>query len=304
MTPDEYTISEHFLDVGNGHQVYVHDWGNKKAKSTIMLVKGGPGSSSKDKDKQTFDPTKQHVIFFDQRGSGRSLPLGSLENNTTSHLVNDMVKIAKYCSVDKLVLHGGSWGSTLSLCFAIEHPHMVEAMVLHGIFTATKKELDWLLDGDWRAFYPDVWARYLSQTPQPHQSNPSKFHMEQALDSARVNSKLSAFTFDLMEGSIGQLDDRATPEDFEAYDPTGIRTEIYYMANDCFIPDEHIIKNAHRLTMPIFMIQGRYDMVCPPTTAYHLHEALPDSQLIWTMNGHRPERESNAVMRALLGGYQ
>lgn len=300
MTPDEFTLAETFVEVGDGHTLYVHDWGNKTAKTPIIFLHGGPGSGSKDSYKTTFDPTVQRVIFFDQRGSGKSLPAGELAHNTTQDLVEDIERIAKHLKLDKFVLTGGSWGSCLALAYGLKYPKRVEAMVLRGIFTGSQSEINWLDEGRWSVFFPDLWDTYLDQTPQSHQNNPTKYHAERALKGDGEDAKKSAYTYGNVEGALLSLDDRFTPRAFDEYDPASIKIEIHYMQNHCFIPDRHILDNAHKLTMPIWLIQGRYDMVCPPVTAYELHHKLPNSHLIWTAAGHGNDRPNYDVTRTIL----
>ncbi len=144
MQHDMYTNQELMIDVGDGHTLYVLDWGNKDAKVPFIFLHGGPGSSVKDKHKASFDPARQRVIFFDQRGCGRSTPLGSVENNTTEKLIADISTIAVSLQIPKFIVHGTSWGSTLALAYAIKHPERVSALVIGGVFTASQVETDWL----------------------------------------------------------------------------------------------------------------------------------------------------------------
>jgi len=300
MTPDTYTNQEFFLDVGNGHQLYVQDWGNKANKVPIIFLHGGPGSGCKDKHKQLFDPEQQHVIFFDQRGAGKSLPYGSLEHNTTADLVGDIEKLADRLKLEQFILSGGSWGSTLALAFALKHPKRVKALVLNGIFTGSQIEIDWLKNGGFREFFPEIWAAYLAETPKSQHANPSAYHFKRALGNDRQAAKASAYTYSNLEGALLSLDDRFTPETFADFDETASRIEIHYLAKRCFLPDRHILDNAHALTMPVWLVQGRYDFACPPKTASELQAALPDSQLVWTISGHRMEHDTWNMMRTIL----
>lgn len=300
MTPDQYTISEQMLDVGEGHTLYVQDWGNKAAETPIIFLHGGPGGQVKDGQKQLFDPTRERVIFFDQRGCGQSIPYGSLDHNTTADIIDDISKIADKLQLEKFILVGGSWGSALAFFYGLTHPERVAAMVLHGIWTSSKKENDWLDKGGFRTFYPDAWQRYVKSVPTEYRDDPSSYHFPRILSDDLDASKLSAYAYENLEGSAMSLDDRFTPDSLEEFDPAGIRLEVSYLTNLCFMPDRYILDNAKKLKMPIYMVQGRYDMVCPPQTAYELHQKLPDSELIWTISGHRSERESWTVIRTLL----
>ncbi len=301
MNPDDYTITETFIEVGDGHQLYAQEWGNKKAKSPIIYLHGGPGSGCKDRAKRQFNPSQHRVIFFDQRGCGRSLPYGSLEHNTTDKLIEDINKIADHFGIKTFVLCGGSWGSTLALAYAITHPKRVEAIVLRGIFTASKSEIDWLEQGHFREFFPEVWEAYLEKTPKKYRHDPGSYHMERALNGDLQAQQASAFAYDNMEGAVLFLDDRPRSNDLEGYDPLPARIEMHYIKHHCFMSDRHILRNAHKLTMPVWLVQGRYDMICPPRTSYELHKELPNSQLIMTIAGHHgSDRSIEDVSRTIL----
>lgn len=300
MTPDEFTNQEFFLDVGDGHQLYVHDWGNSKAKTPIIFLHGGPGSGTKDKYKSTYDPAMHRVIFFDQRGSGKSLPYGSLENNTTDYLVDDIKKIIDRLELKEVILSGGSWGSCLALAFGLKHPRHVKSMVLRGIFTGSKSEIAWISKGLFKDFFPDVWQDLLKNTPTSHQNDPFGYHEARILGDDEAAGADSAYVIGNVEGALMSLDDRFYPADRSEYDPTFVRLETHYLANNCFMPDRYILDNAHKLKMPIWLIQGRYDMVCPPTTAYELNQKLPNSQLMWTVAGHSNDRPNYDVNRTIL----
>lgn len=287
------------VNVGDGHTLYVQDWGNKDARVPIILLHGGPGGQTKNKYKAPFDPLRHRVIFFDQRGCGKSTPYGSLENNNTEKLIADISKIADTLAIKKFVLHGSSWGSTLTLAYALAHPDRVQALVIGGVYTASRTESAWVDKGDVRSFYPDVWQAYLERTPHEHRDSPSKYHFDKSLNGTPEEQKASGYAYDCLESGIIQLDDRQDLEDFAEYDPASIRIEIHYLANDCFMSDRYILDNAHKLTMPVYIVQGRYDMVCPPITAHELHGKLPDSRLYWTLSGHKHEHEGQNIFKSI-----
>jgi proline iminopeptidase len=261
---------------------------------------GGPGSNVKDRAKGFFDPQRQRVIFFDQRGCGKSLPYGSLENNTTDKLIEDISTIADHFKFDKFILVGGSWGSCLALAYALKHPDRVESMVLNGIFTGSASETEWLDNGMFKTFLPDVWERYLQATPPEHRDDPSAYHVKNILGDDAEAARLSGMAYSNLEGAACRLDDRFTPDPVDEFDIAGTRIETQYLANNCFMPDRYILQNAHQLTMPLWIVQGRYDMVCPPTTAYAISRVAPNAELVWTTSGHVPERESWNLIRTIL----
>lgn len=299
MNKDEYTISEKMLDVGDGHTLYVQEWGSPDASVPVIFLHGGPGGQVKDRHKGAFDPKTQRVILFDQRGCGKSTPYGSLENNNTEKLIEDISTIADAFSAKTFVLHGSSWGSTLALAYALAHPDRVHALVIGGVFTSSKAELDWIDNGLFKTFFPEVWQAYLDKTPSENLNDPTKYHFDKVINGTADEQKLSGYAYDCLESGVVQLDDRQTPEPFAEYDPAGIRIEMYYLMNDCFLPERYLLKNAHNLKMPIHIVQGRYDMVCPPITAYELHNNLPDSQIYWTLSGHKTEHEDQNILKSI-----
>ncbi len=299
MQSDSYTNHEHNIDVGNGHTLYVCDWGNKNAKVPFIFLHGGPGSCVKDKHKAVFDPAIHRVIFFDQRGSGQSSQRGSLEHNTTTDLISDISRIADELNIDTFYLHGTSWGSTLALAYAIAHPHRVAALVIGGVFTGSKAETEWLDHGGFKTFYPDVWQAYLDRTPQEYRDNPTAYHCDKVVNGSPEDQKLSGYIYDSMESAVAKLDDRFDLDDFEKYDASAIRIEMQYMGNGCFMPDRYILSNTDSLTMPVHIVQGRYDMVCPPVTAYELHSKLKSSHLYWTISGHAVDHEGQNIFKSI-----
>ncbi|HUD81033.1 MAG TPA: alpha/beta fold hydrolase [Patescibacteria group bacterium] len=303
MTPDKYTLQERFVDVGNEHQLYVQDWGNPKAKNIFVFLHGGPGGSVKDNHRLLFNPDKQRVIFFDQRGCGHSTPFGSIEHNTTGYLVEDVEKILVTLDIKSCILVGGSWGSCLALAYALKYPKRVKAMAIRGIFTGSEAELQFIEKGQFQNFFPDTWSRYLQDTPPSHRSDPSAYHIARILGDNPEEAKISAYAFCNMENSLMSLDDRTTPEDYDTFDLLPTRIEVYYFANRCFMSERYILSNAHKLNMPVWIVQGRYDFVCPPQTAYELNQAIKTSTLIWTVAGHGSDRSNYDVTRAIIAQW-
>ncbi len=299
MTPDEYTNQELMLDVGDGHTLYVHDWGNKKATQPIVFLHGGPGGGCSDRHKQRFDPTIHRVIFHDQRGSGRSTPYGELAHNTTENLVEDIEKIAQKLKLTSFVLTGGSWGSCLALAYAIKHPKRVSKLILTGIFAGTQTEIDWVDKGYFELFFPDVQQRFVEATPKTYQKDPMSYHAKHLFGKDPAKVTASAQAINNLQSAIMSLDDRHSPVGGDDYDPVPTQLETHYMQNACFLPDNYIMKHVSKITVPTWIVQGRYDMVCPPATAYELHQRIKGSRLIWTMAGHGNDRSTYDVMRTI-----
>jgi proline iminopeptidase len=216
-------------------------------------------------------------------------------------LISDINKVADKLNIERFMLVGPSWGSCLALAYALEHPKRVHSMVLRGIFTGSRDEIDWLKKGLYVRFFPDVYDRFLQETPAERLQDPGDYHTERILSDDSSAAKASALTVSNMELALLSLDDRFTPNtDYEDYDITPARIAAHYISNLCFLPDRHILDNAKKLTMPIWIIQGRYDMLCPPSVAWNLHQELPNSQLIWTLAGHANDRSNYDVQRTLL----
>lgn len=297
MTPDIHTNDELYIEVGNGHTLYVHDWGYKKAKKPIITLHGGPGGQSRDRHKEPFDPKTQRVIFFDQRGCGKSTPLGKWHHNTTQDLANDITKIADKLNISSFILSGGSWGSCLALYYALSVPTRVLGLVINGVFTASQAEIDWVDEGLFRTHFPDQWETYVTATPKEFQDQPSAYHYSRALGSDTKKAAESGQIYAALQSAVSTLDDRFAPPDPDRFDPTGTLLEMRYLAKRCFLPEGYILKHARTLRMPVHIIQGRYDFVCPPMTAYQLNKIIPRSQLHWVLAGHRSEHETVTAMR-------
>jgi len=292
MNEDQYTNQTFMLPVGNGHEVWVHDWGKKDAKTVFFFQHGGPGGGCKDKHKMPFDPTTQRVIFHDQRGAGQSLPVGELHHNTTQELAEDITKIADHLGIETFAVVGNSWGSTLSLYYAVTNPTRVHAVVVSGIWFGSEAEDAYLNGGGWRTHFPDLWGWYVSTVPKENQNDPSAYHFARAFGDKPEEAAASARIFGDMEAGLVSLNDRHLPTPAVDYDPSGSLIEMHYMANHCFMPDRFILDNAAKLTMPVFIVQGRYDFVCPPSNAYQLHRVVPHSTLTWITSGHTAEHET------------
>ena len=301
MNTDQYTINQTMLPVGDGHTLSVQLWGSPEAAETIIFLHGGPGGGCSDKHKLLFDPLKQQVVFFDQRGCGKSLPYGSLEANDTAHMIEDIRTIAARYKLEAFTLTGGSWGSCLALAYAVKYPQQVTRLVLRGIFTARQREIDYLDKGEFRTTYPEVWESFLASVPTSHRNNPVAYHRPRILGDDPIASKASAYAYSILEGSLISLDDRSSVPEFDEFDPASTKIECHYSANNCFLPEGYIMDNASKLSMPVSLIQGRYDMVCPPFTAYELAQKLPNARLYWTIAGHSGyDRPNWDLTRALL----
>lgn len=286
MNADEYTLDEKWIEVSDGHRLYAQLWGSSEAAEPIIFLHGGPGSGCSDSHKSRFDPSRHKVLFFDQRGAGKSTPYGLLEANTTENLIEDISILADEFGLDRFTLVGGSWGSCLALIYALKNPQRVSRMVLSGIFTARKKEIDFLNSGGAQIFFPEAWEAFTASVPETHRAHPASYHLPRLFDADPAVAKASAYELYKFQSSSMRLDDRIQFMGFEDFNATSTIIEGYYMTNNCFLPESYILEYAGELKMPITIIQGRYDAICPPWTAYALHKKLPNSRIHWTLSGH------------------
>lgn len=268
LAKDNHTIAEHtFKTSDKKHNLYVQEWGNKNGEP-ILFIHGGPGGGCSQGHKRIFDPTSHHIIFVDQRGSGLSTPYAETKTNTTQLLIEDFNLILEKLSLDKVSLFGRSWGSTLALYYAITHPEKIKKLIIGGVFLATKEEDDWLTQGGFRNFYPEIWDKYGTDP-----------------DSLIKFARLALPTIKL-DDRYSEINEPDFKEDF-------FKIERFYAENNWFLPENYILDNSHKIKIPVYIIQGRYDMMTPPMQAYKLHKAIPGSKLQWTVAGHSGSDRGN-----------
>ena len=289
-----------WLSVGDGHEIYYEECGNPSGKP-CLFVHGGPGGGASPAARQFFDPDKYRIVLFDQRGCGRSKPHASIEANTTWHLIDDIELIRETLGIDRWLVFGGSWGSTLSLAYAQSHPERVTELVLRGIFLLRAQELQWFYQHGASELYPDAWQHYLGPIPNDERHDLiSAFHSRLTsedpkvrLSAARAWSVWEASTSFLIQNEdfMAQLDE---PEAALAM----ARIECHYFVNGGFFESPNqLIEAVDRIRhIPCVIVQGRYDVVCPPTTAWDLHRAWPEADFKLIANaGHSAFDPANAA---------
>ena len=269
------------LDVGDGHRIYVEQCGRPDGIPVIVLH-GGPGGGCSPTMRRYFDPGVYRVILFDQRGCGRSRPHASVENNTTWHLVADIERIREALDIPRWIVFGGSWGATLSLIYAQTHSKRAAYLVLRGIFLMTRAELDWFYGGGAGQFWPDVWQRFLQLVPTSERDDLMAAYNRRLFSGDLIVETRFARAWAAWENALASIDaDGATGESPADYARAFARLENHYFVNNGFLDsDGHILSRMPLLVdTPGTIVQGRYDMICPPASAWKLAQAWPKAEL-------------------------
>tara|TARA_B100000941_G_scaffold49392_3_gene31288 strand:- start:10554 stop:11501 length:948 start_codon:yes stop_codon:yes gene_type:complete len=284
LYPPIEPYNEFFLKVSKLHTIYVEESGNPTGKPVIFLH-GGPGGGSEPIYRQYFNPQKWRIIIFDQRGCGKSLPHAELEENTTWDLVNDIEMIRKYLKIDSWVVFGGSWGSTLSLSYAIKNSKRCKGLILRGIFMLRKIEIDWFYQEGCSYIFPDEWENYLKIIPENERSNLVNAYYKRLISKdkkTRIEAAKAWSTWEARTSKLIQTKDSLHHFDNEKVAEAFARIECHYFINKGFFKnDGWILENIYKIQhIPNVIIQGRYDVVCPVRSAWDLHKAWNNSNLI------------------------
>ena len=283
LYPEIEPYKHEMLKVSDIHEIYLEECGNPAGKP-VVFVHGGPGGGARRDDRRFFDPNKYRIVLFDQRGCGRSTPHASLEDNTTWDLVADMEKIRAHLNIETWQVFGGSWGSTLALSYAIKHPAQVSELVLRGIFMLRRKELLWFYQEGCSRLFPDVWQEFLKPIPLVERADLiSAYHRRLTSQNETVRLE-AARAWSIWEGSTSKLvPDSNFIEHFSdaRFAAAFARIECHYFVHGGFFPSENwIIENVEAIRhLPGTIVQGRYDVVCPPESAFELAQAWPEADL-------------------------
>ncbi|MBD3679778.1 MAG: prolyl aminopeptidase [Rhodobacteraceae bacterium] len=274
-------FDQRMMDVGDGHRIYVEQCGNPQGQPVVVLH-GGPGGGCSPAMRRYFDPSRWRIVLFDQRGCGRSRPHASVENNTTWHLVADIEKIRAALGISQWGVFGGSWGATLALIYAQAHPEAVRNLTLRGVFLMTRAELDWFYGGGAGQFWPDVWSRFEGIIPEDERHDLiAAYHRRLFSGDVSLETRY-ARAWASWENTLASIDNDGPGGDSPAeYARAFARLENHYFSNAGFLQEDgQILKNMDRIArIPGYIVQGRYDMICPPVSAHRLHTAWPASQL-------------------------
>jgi proline iminopeptidase len=271
------------LDVGDGHWIYVEEVGRKGGVPALFLH-GGPGSGAQHAHRSLFDPKRHHAFLFDQRGAGRSHPYLSVAGNTTAHLVADIERIRGHFGIDKWLVVGGSWGSTLALAYAEAFPQRVSALVLRAIFLGTREEAHWAFVEGPQLFRPELYADFVGLLTQSERADPLQAYLDRLADRDASVHGPAARAWATYERSLSKLAPGQTRLDLKSFGegrlPPTPFIEAHYIRNNFFLEPGQLLRDAAQLKgIPGVIVQGRYDLLCPPKNAYALSEAWPDGRL-------------------------
>ncbi len=270
------------LPVDEIHTLYWEESGNP-AGVPVVLLHGGPGAGTNPQLRRFFDPTHYRIILFDQRGAGKSTPHGELRGNTTPNLVADIEILRHHLEIEKWLVFGGSWGSTLAIAYAEAHPQRCLGLILRGIFLCRQSEIDWFLYGI-RNLFPEVWRQFAEFIPEVERDNLLDAYYKRLINPDPAIHMPAAHCWSIYEGSCSTL--LPSPETVARFGDDNLalgmaRIEAHYFKNNIFMPKNALLENVEKLrNIPAVIVQGRYDVVCPIVTAEELHQAWPEAEYI------------------------
>ena len=283
LFPEVEPFDSGMMSTDDGHEIYFEQCGNPTGRPVIVLH-GGPGGAVNPGMRRYFDPAVYRIVLFDQRGCGRSRPNASLENNTTWALIDDIERLRERLGIESWTVFGGSWGSTLSLAYAITHPDRCVALLLRGIFLLTRGELRWFYQDGASHLFPDAWERFVAPIPESERHDLMGAYYKRLIGDDKAERERCAVAWSSWEGETVSVqgpdarpDKFADPEFAVAF----ARIENWYFTNGGFFPEEGwILNNIDRIRrIPCWIAQGRFDVVTPMSGAWALHRAWPEAKL-------------------------
>lgn len=264
------------------HEMYWEESGNPRGKP-VLFLHGGPGAGSAPAHRRFFDPAHYRIVIYDQRGAGRSRPLGELRENTTPILVDDIERLRRHLNIERWLVFGGSWGSTLALAYGCAHPERCSGFILRGVFLCRPAEIDWFLYG-LRNLFPEAWSAFASMIPEAERNDLLSAYHRRLTDADPKIHMPAARAWSIYEGSCSTLLPSAETVAYFASDAVALglaRIEAHYFRNGIFLPENALLRNVSRLrNIPAVIVQGRYDAVCPIVTADDLHREWPQAEYI------------------------
>ncbi|MBI3707514.1 MAG: prolyl aminopeptidase [Proteobacteria bacterium] len=282
LYPPIEPIASGMLDLDGRHRMYWEESGNPKGVP-VLFLHGGPGAGATPAHRRFFDPTYYRIFVFDQRGAGRSMPHADLADNTTPHLIDDIEALRRARGIDRWMVFGGSWGSTLALAYAEAHPAHCRALVLRGIFLCRKSEINWFLYG-LRTVFPEAWRNFAHFLPEAERGDLLAHYYRRLTDPDAAVHMPAARAWSTYEGACSTL--MPSPETVSVFGEARMalglsRIEAHYFRYDIFLPENSLLANVERIRkIPGVIVQGRYDMVCPIITADDLVQAWPEAEYV------------------------
>lgn len=284
LWPEIEPFHTEYLSVSDIHKIYYELCGNPKGKP-VFVLHGGPGGRCTPYYRRFFNPEKYLIILSDQRGGGKSKPLGEIRQNSTQDLIEDIEKLRIHLNLDKIFLFGGSWGTTLGLSYAEKYPNNISGMILRGVFTATEKEMEHIYN-EIPKFFPIEYDNYVSTLPKADNVptpdylynclNKSDENIAEQIIQAWLNYESKTNMLEAPDNLLEEILSSSSQNDLLA----ALKIQQHYVLNQFFLENGQVFKDAARIShIPIILVNGRYDMYCPPVTAYRLHKMLPKSQL-------------------------
>jgi proline iminopeptidase len=279
LYPEILPYNSGLLALDGLHRMYYEESGNPRG-APVLFLHGGPGAGAAPAHRRFFDPAHYRIVIFDQRGAGRSTPLGELADNTTPHLVADIEKLRETLGIERWLVFGGSWGSTLALAYAEAHPERCSGLILRGIFLCRRSEIDWFLYG-LRNLFPEAWRAFADTIPEAERGDLLRAYHRRLTDPDPAVHMPAARAWSTYEGSCSTLLPSPETVAYFAGDVVALglaRIEAHYFMNDIFLPENALLDNVWRIRgIPGVIVQGRYDAVCPTVSADDLHRAWPEA---------------------------
>ncbi|RDV24188.1 prolyl aminopeptidase [Alteromonas aestuariivivens] len=286
LYPDTSSYMNGYLDTEDGYSLYYEQSGAPDG-IPVLYLHGGPGAGLSPNYKSFFDANRYRIIAFEQRGCGRSQPFGSLTNNTTAHSLEDIQRLRQHLGIEQWVLFGGSWGATLALLSAIQHPHTVRGMVLRGVFLGRQEDREWFLgpNGGAAHMFPEYYRQFIQGIDSPSVDSICQHYHNAFRQKCELSRVAALKRWYLWEERLSRLVLPPGTGEFTAHYPVPLMTslaklECHYLINRCFIENNYILDNIHRIaTIPATVIHGRYDMICKLEGADTLVRGWPAAQL-------------------------
>ncbi|MBD9477522.1 prolyl aminopeptidase [Pseudoxanthomonas sp. PXM02] len=304
LYPETTPYRTHTVPVDALHTLYVEECGNPDGIPVIFLH-GGPGAGLSPVHRRFFDPARYRIVLFDQRGTGRSTPFGELHDNTTAHLVADIEQIRERVGIDRWLVFGGSWGSTLALAYAQAHPQRATGLIVRGVYLGRQEENRWFneADGGARWIFPERWARYEALIPEDERHAIIQAYwrrMDSADEATRLEAGLAWLGWEDHAATLVHDPDAETTEDPHKV-LAKARIEAHYFRHNAFLEHGQLLRDVDRIRhLPGVIVQGRYDIICPPRSAWDLAQAWPEAVLEMVLAGHSATEPAivDALVRA------